>query len=147
MAVGLAGCGPVVPSAAPAHRRSRDPETATALLRIATRFNIDYATARYAAVYGRFDAASRAVISRRDYLRRHRECPSPKEGKVATTSVTRGPGRAWLVHYSIGGARLTDTWYYAGGRFAFDLPRSNPSAVALYRSSPSAYARAVGCGR
>lgn len=127
--------------------RRRDPETSSALLRIARAFNQDYATNKDAAVYARWDAASRAVISRSAYLRRHRTCPSPPEGRVDTWGVTRGTGRAWLVHYSIGGIQFTDTWYYVRGRFVFDLPKSNPSAVSLYRSSPAAYAQAVGCGR
>jgi hypothetical protein len=125
--------------------RHRDPRTAAALLRIARAFNLDYAHNRDAAVYARWDAASRAVISRKEYLFRHRECPNPPEGHVDTWGVTRGPHGAWLVHYSVGGIQFVDYWYYVHGRFVFDLPKSNPSAVHLYRSSPAAYAKAVGC--
>lgn len=143
----LAACGAPTGGAAAAHRRPlRDPETRPALLRIARRFNDDYATNRDAAVYDRWDAASRAVISRAAFLRRHRDCPDPPEGRVDTWGVTRGPGGAWLVHYSIGGIQFVDYWYYAHGSFVFDLPRSNPGAVALYRSTPAQYAKAVGCG-
>ena len=125
--------------------RHRDPRTAAALLRIARAFNLDYAHNKDAAVYARWDAASRAVISRKEYLLRHRECPNPPEAHVDTWGVTRGPHGAWLVHYSIGGIQFVDYWFYVHGRFVFDLPKSNPSAVPLYRSSPAAYAKAVGC--
>lgn len=156
LAVAAAGCGGSAPGSGAAARSSgatttstwpaHDPETAAALLEIARTFNNDYAHNRDAAVYDRWDAASRAVISRQAYLRRHRECPNPPSSPVHTQSVERGPGGAWLVHYTIGGVHFTDYWYYVHGRFVFDLPRSNPSAVTLYRSSPAQYAKAVGCG-
>ena len=132
-------------SATTRKHRDRDPETASALLRIARAFNLDYAHNRDAAVYARWDAASRAVISRKEYLLRHRQCPNPPESHVDTYRVTRGPHHEWLVHYSVGGIQFVDYWYYVHGRFVFDLPKSNPSAVTLYRSSPAAYAKAVGC--
>lgn len=145
VAVAAGGCGGGSSPARSTGAAPHDPKTAAALLRIASAFNHDYATNRDAAVYARWDPASRAVISRAGYLQRHRDCPSPPEQDVRTWGVAHGPGGAWLVHYSIGGQQFTDWWYYVDGRFEFDLPRSNPSAVALYRSSPAQYAKAVGC--
>lgn len=126
--------------------RKHDPDTAHALLRIARRLNNDYATNKDAAVYARWDAASRKVISRATYVRRHRECPSPPEGKVDTYGVTHESGNEWLVHYSIGSQHFTDYWFYVHGRFVFDLPKSNPTAVPLYEASPAKYAKMIGCG-
>ncbi|MGH9086806.1 MAG: hypothetical protein ACRDYZ_01615 [Acidimicrobiales bacterium] len=151
-----AGCGGPTTSGAGAAARSNgttttstwpahDPETAAALLRIGRAFNEDYAHNRDAAVYARWDAASRAIISRRDYVQRHKDCPSATGAPVHTWGVAHSAGVAWLVHYSIGGIQFTDYWYYQRGRFVFDLPKSNPSSVELYRLSPARYAKAVGC--
>lgn len=128
-------------------RHPHDPESARALLRIARTFNNDYQQNKDAAVYARWDAASQAIISRATYVRRHRECPNTPHVLVDTWGVVRGPGGAWLVHYSIDGQQFTDWWYYVHGRFVFDLSRSNPSAVPLYRASAAQYAKDVGCGR
>lgn len=132
-------------SGAPSH--THDPKTETALLRIARTFNDDYQENRDAAVYARWDAASRAIISAATYLRRYRDCPNTPHVKVDTWGAAHGPDGAWLVHYTIDGQQFTDWWYYVHGRFVFDLPKSNPSAVALYRSSPAQYAKDTGCGR
>ncbi len=126
---------------------AHDPERATALLRIARIFNEDYERNKDGAVYGRWDAASQSIISRATYLQRHRDCPNSSHVRVDTWGVTRGPGGAWLVHYSIDGQQFTDWWYYVRGRFVFDLPKSNPTAVALYRASPAQYAKDTGCGK
>lgn len=123
---------------------SSEPEQAHVLWVVATAFNRDYAANRPGAVYDRFDAASRAVISRGAYIRRHLECPDPP-GAATTTGVARVRGGYWLVHYSIDGVTLTDYWRDLGGRWRFSLVRSNPDAVALYRLSFAAYARALGC--
>lgn len=125
---------------------ARDPETGRALLRIARTLNDDYQQNKDAAVYARWDGASRAIISKATYVQRHRACPNTPHVRVDTYGVTHGPGGAWLVRYSIGGQQFTDWWYYVKGRFVFDLPRSNPSAVALYRLSPAQYAKDLGCG-
>jgi hypothetical protein len=120
-----------------------DPHTRQALLQIARRFNDDYAANRSGAVYDRWDARSRAIISRADYIRRHRECstaPGP-----ATVEDAVAAGGWWLVHYSISGTQLTDYWSYQHGRWTFDLPRSNPQAVGLYRLPARRYLAAVGC--
>jgi len=124
-----------------------DHRSAFTLLQIARRFNDDFQRNVDAPVYDRWDAASRAIISRRDYLARHRRCPNDPRVPVTTYEVTRSPTGAWLVHYSIDGQRLTDWWFYVRGRFVFDLALSNPSAVALYRLTPAAYATSTGCAR
>jgi hypothetical protein len=123
-----------------------DPHTAAALLKIATAFNHDYDTGHYAPVYARWDARSQAIITRADYIRRHRDCLSGRQALSQTESVSRaGPDGAWLVHYEIGGQQLTDYWFYSHGRWVFDLVLSNPSAVKLYRLSPQQYVAALGC--
>jgi len=119
-------------------------DRASVLWAIATTFNQNYSENHPIAVYDRFDAASRAVISRADYVRRHRECPDPP-GPATTTGVQRGPGGYWLVHYSIDSVALTDYWHYVAGRWRFSLVRSNPDAVSLYSLPFAAYARALGC--
>ena len=131
-------------SSAMPHRR--DPETGAALLRIARTLNNDFQENRDAAVYARWDAASRAIISKATYVQRHRECPSTPHLRVDTFGVTHSPDGAWLVHYSIGGHKFTDWWYYVRGRFVFDLPKSNPAAVALYELPPAQYVKELGCG-
>ena len=120
-----------------------DARTVATLRAVATTFNSDYAANRVGAVYDRFDAASRAVISRTDYVRRHRECPDPP-GAARVTGVSPSGG-FWLVHYEISGVVMTDYWHYVAGRWLFSLVKSNPAAVALYRLPFAAYARALGC--
>ena len=117
---------------------------ASALWVVECTFNEDYSANHPGAVYDRFDAASRAVISRAAYIRRHLECPDAP-GRATTTGVQRGPGGYWLVHYSISGVSLTDYWHDVGGRWRFSLVRSNPHSLALYRLSFAAYARELGC--
>src|SRR5215471_4123345 len=65
-----------------------DPHTASALLKIATAFNHDYDTGDYGPVYGRWDTRSRAIITRADYLKRHKDCPSGSQTLSQTESVT-----------------------------------------------------------
>ena len=123
-----------------------DPHTASALLKIATVFNHDYDTGDYGPVYARWDARSQAIITRADYIKRHKDCPSGSQTLSQTESVGRGgPHRAWLVHYEIGGQQLTDYWFYVHHRWVFDLLLSNPDAVKLYRMSPQQYVVALGC--
>lgn len=123
-----------------------DPPTASALLKIAAAFNREYGSGDYGPVYDRWDARSKAIISRAEYIRRHRECPAARLPS-RTESVSRGPGRSWLVYYEIGGQQLTDHWYYSHRRWEFDLILSNPSAVRLYRMSARRYVAALGCAR
>lgn len=136
-------------TAAATHARvATSPEAgrASVLAAVATAFNQDFSANRPGAVYDRFDAASRAVISRAAYIRRHLECPDPP-APATTIGVSRGPRGYWLVHYSIDRVSLTDYWHYVGGQWRFSLTRSNPRAVALYRLSFAAYARALNCSR
>jgi len=123
-----------------------DPHTAAALLKIATTFNHDYDTGDYGPVYTRWDARSQAIITRADYIKRHKDCLSGPQALSQTESVSPGgPHGAWLVHYEIGGQQLTDYWFYAHRRWVFDLPLSNPSAVKLYRMTPQQYVATLGC--
>src|SRR5689334_11222212 len=142
LTAGCAGGGPPAPAPAPL---PPDPRTQAALLRIATAFNHDYDRRDYGPVYARWDARSRAIISRAAYIRRHRECPGPPQPASVTESAGSGPHGAWLVHYEIGGQQLTDYWFYVRHRWVFDLVLSNPDAVRLYRMSAQRYAAAVGC--
>jgi hypothetical protein len=142
LTVGCGGGRPPAPSPAPL---PPDPRTQAALLRIATAFNHDYDRGDYGPVYARWDARSRAIISGAEYIRRHRECPSPPQPASLTESAGPGPRGAWLVHYEIGGQQLTDYWFYVHHRWVFDLVLSNPDAVRLYRMPPRRYAAAVGC--
>lgn len=121
----------------------RDPHTKQALLRIARRFNADFSANRVGPVYDRWDARSKRIIARADYVRRHVECPRPP-GPASVLGAERA-GAWWLVHYAISGLNLTDYWRYEHGRWVFDLVRSNPQAVRLYRLSPAKYVAAIGC--
>src|SRR5215469_12391102 len=77
-----------------------DPHTAAALLTIARSFNHDYDTGDYRPVYARWDARSQTIITRADYIKRHRDCPGGPQSLSQTESIGRGgPHRAWLVHY------------------------------------------------
>ena len=123
-----------------------DPHTASALLKIATVFNHDHDTGNYAPVYARWDASSQAIITRVDYIARHKDCPGGSPALSQTESVSLGgPQGAWLVHYQIGGQQLTDYWFYVQRRWVFDLVLSNPDQVRLYRMSQSQYVAALGC--
>jgi len=118
----------------------------TALLKVATVFNDDYDRGVYGSVYDRWDARSKALISRAEYIRRHTECPTSPSA-TSVESATPGPNGAWLVSYVVSGAeaRLTDYWFYVDGRWEFDLPLSNPSSVSLYKLSGPQYLAALGC--
>ena len=123
----------------------RDRHTTSALLKIATVFNHDYDTGNYGPVYARWDDRSQAIITRADYIRRHKDCPGGSHTLSQTESVSPGPHGAWLGHYEIGGQQLTDYWFYVHRRWVFDLVLSNPGAVKLYGMTPSQYAVALGC--
>jgi len=130
----------------PATPLTRDPDTAAALLRIATVFNNDYDSGVYGAVYDRWDTRSKAIISRDEYIRRHTECPSART-TAHVENAQPGPQGAWLVRYVISGAeaQLTDYWFYVDGRWVFDLPLSNPSSVSLYKLPAQQYVATLGC--
>ena len=140
----LAACGSSAPAAATtAAGARRDPNTTQALLRIARTFNENFSANRVGPVYDRWDARSKAIISRADYVRRHEECPTPPG--PATILGAEPDGEWWLVHYAISDVSLTDYWRYANGRWVFDLIRSNPDAVRLYRLPAAKYIAAIGC--
>ena len=146
MVLFTAGCtaGMAHPAASPAPLPP-DPHTAAALLKIAAAFNHEYDTGDYGPVCTRWDARSQAIITRADYIKRHKDCPSGSHTLSQTETVSPGPHGAWLVHYEIGGQQLIDYWFYAHRRWVFDLLLSNPGAVKLYRMSPQQYAAALGC--
>jgi hypothetical protein len=131
--------------AAPAASLPPDLHTSPALLKIAAAFNHDYDTGDYGPVYTRWDPRSQAIITRADYITRHKDCPGGSHALSQTESVSPGPHGAWLVHYEIGGQQLTDYWFYVHRRWVFDLALSNPSAVTLYHMSPRRYAATIGC--
>jgi len=122
-----------------------DPQTAAALLKIATAFNNQYGSGDYGPVYARWDARSQAIISQGDYIRRHKDCPASPQPAARTETATPGSRGAWIVRYEIGGQQLTDYWFYVHRRWVFDLVLSNPDAARLYRLSPRQYVAAVGC--
>jgi hypothetical protein len=121
-----------------------DRHSASALLKIATTFNDDYDRGDYGPVYARWDGRSQAVITRAEYIRRHRECLSAPQAS-RTESASPGRDGAWLVRYEISGQQLTDYWFYVHRRWVFDLVLSNPSSVRLYRMSAARYLAATGC--
>lgn len=140
----LAGCGGSHSDGRqPATATRSDPQTVNALLRIARRFNSDYAANDDGPVYDRWDAPSRQTISRAQYIRRHRECPTAPGKATVHNAVRDGPW--WLVHYSLSGTELTDYWRYQHGRWMFDLIRSDPQAARLYGLPAAQYLEAVGC--
>jgi len=121
-----------------------DAPTRGVLRAVAIRFNDNYAHDRDGLVYDRWDAASRAIITRRAYLRRHQECPSAP-GSAVVEDVSRASRGYWLVHYAIDGVQLVDYWHFVDGAWRFNLARSNPDAVRLYEMPFALYARQVGC--
>jgi len=145
-AVLATGCaaGTGSPTASPG-RLPPDPRTAAALLKIATSFNNDYDRGDYGPVYARWDARSQTIIARADYIRRHQECPAGPQTARTESASPGGPHGAWLVRYEIGGQQLTDYWFYAHRRWAFDLVLSNPQSVRLYRMPVRQYLSFLGC--
>jgi hypothetical protein len=141
----MAGCAVSGISVSP-HSSSitADPETGQALLRIAIQFNHNYAANRDGLVYDRWDASSRMIISRAQYVRRHVLCPTAPDEAIVE-SASPAAGGYWRVRYSIGGVHLIDYWHYVHGQWRFCLTRSNPDAVKLYKLPFAAYAKAVGC--
>src|SRR5229473_6145453 len=67
-----------------------DPQTAAALLKIATAFNDEYGSGDYGPVYARWDARSQAIISQAGYIRRHHDCPGAPHALSQTESVSPG---------------------------------------------------------
>jgi hypothetical protein len=137
-----AGTGPGLAGATPP---GPDRRTAAALVRIAQVFNDNYDRNNDGPVWDRWDTRSQAVITRAEYIRRHRECTTAPQGPAHVTSAAPGQHGAWLVRYEISGQQLTDYWYYTRRRWEFDLLLSNPDAARLYRLPFAQYAAQVGC--
>ena len=91
MVLFAAGCtaGTAHPAASPAPLPP-DPRTASALMTIAAAFNHDYDTGEYGPVYTRWDVRSQAIITRADYIKRHKDCPSGSQALSRTESVSPG---------------------------------------------------------
>jgi hypothetical protein len=155
LAISVAGCTSTAsprpsrssaPGAAVAASPSApEPQTSVALIAIAQRFNDDYGANNDGPVYDRWDARSQALISRADYLKRHLECNTAPQAPAHVVSAAPDGSGAWLVHYVIDGMPFTDYWFYAAGRWVFDIILSNPSSARLYRLSFTDYASAMGC--
>ena len=128
----------------PASASRADPRSGAALVSIAQRFNDDYAANRDGLVYDRWDSRSRMIISRSRYVELHALCPTAPAPAVVEGAAPVGDG-FWRVRYDIGGVQLIDYWHYVADRWQFNLQRSNPGAVKLYRMSTAAYMAAVGC--
>ena len=126
------------------HHASGEPDAAARLTLVATQFNHDYQVGNTGAVWDRYDARSRAVISRARDVRWHQECPT-SPGVATTTDVVHQRGGWWRVDHTIDGVMLHDYWHQEEGHWRFSLLRSNPTLVALYSSSFQNFARAVGC--
>ena len=119
-------------------------DTRAALWAVASAFNENYEHNDVGAVYDRWDVASQSIISRSDYVHRHEACPTTP-GAATTREVLRGPGGYWKVVYAISGVTNTDYWHFVSGQWRFNLARSNPAAVHLYREPFAAYAKDIGC--
>ena len=122
----------------------REIDDAAALWAVATTFNSNYEHNDVGPVYDRWDSSSQALISKAHYVRRHQICPTTP-GKATTRDVSRGANGYWAVVYEISGVPRTDYWRYVHGEWRFNLARSNPDAVRLYRESFATYVRDVGC--
>ena len=85
-----AAAGHAAASAAPL---PPDPRTAPALLKIATVFNNEYDSGDYGPVYARWDARSQAVITRAQYIKRHKDCPSAPHAAALVRERHPGPAR------------------------------------------------------
>ena len=121
-----------------------DAENAAALWVVATTFNSNYQHNDVGPVYDRWDPSSQELISKSNYVRRHKICPTTP-GRATIRSVSRSTNGFWAVVYTISGVARTDYWRFINGEWRFNLARSNPDAVRLYREPFAAYARDVGC--
>ena len=118
--------------------------TTTALQVRATTFNTDYARNADGPVWDLFDPQSQAIISRADYVDRHQHCPRPGVAP-RITGISTGPNGYEIVNETLSGTVLHDYWHLVGGAWRFNLARSNPSAVALYREPRAQYFASLGC--
>lgn len=137
-AVVLSGCSSFSSS-------NTEEENSKTLIRIAQKFNDDYRIGNFGSVYDRWNARSRAIITRADYIRRHVECPNNPQSSVHVLEASHGTGHQWVVRYSIDDSKFVDSWFYLQGRWEFDLVTSNPDAVKLYELPFAGYALKLGC--
>jgi len=110
----------------------------------ATTLNTDYARNADGPVWDLFDPQSQAVISRADFVDRHQHCPRPGVAP-RITGINSGPNGYEIVNETLSGTVLHDYWHLVGGTWRFNLARSNPSAVALYREPRARYLADLGC--
>ncbi len=123
---------------------SENAMTTTTLLQRASMFNVDYSRNVVGPVWDAWDPQSQAIISRVDYVDRHTHCPRP--GAVPRiTGMVAGANGYEVVNESLSGVTLHDYWHLVAGQWRFNLARSNPSAVALYREPRAQYFASLGC--
>jgi hypothetical protein len=115
------------------------------LITVAQNFNDDYRNGDFGSVYDRWDARSRAIISRANYILRHVECPNNPQSPTHVSGASQVANRQWLVRYTIGDSEFVDHWSYFQGRWQFDLIESNPDAMKLYELPFANYALEIGC--
>ena len=118
--------------------------TTTALQVRATTLNTDYARNADGPVWDLFDPRSQAIITRADYVDRHQHCPRPGFAP-RITGISTGPNGYEIVNETLSGTVLHDYWHLVGGQWRFNLARSNPSAVTLYREPRAKYFADLGC--
>jgi hypothetical protein len=124
-----------------------DAHTASALLKVATVFDHDYDSGDYAPVYARWDARSQAIITRADYIARHKDCPSGSPTLSQTESVSLGgPHGAGLVYYEISRRPAADRLLVlrpppVGVRPRAEQPRRGQALPDI----PRQYVAALGC--
>jgi hypothetical protein len=121
-----------------------EPTTSAQLRQDAITFNHNYSKNNVGPVYDMWDAASQKLISRAEYIYRHQLCPT-NPGPAIIREITPGANKFWQVHYLIDQAKLVDYWRYQNGHWRFDLFKSNPEAVVLYKLNRKQYEKAVGC--
>lgn len=129
--------------------RSLNAETENAknLIHVAQKFNDDYRAGDFGSVYDRWNTQSMAIITRVDYVRRHVECPNNPQSPVHVLSASDRADGQWLVQYTVGDSKFIDYWSYLQSRWQFDLIKSNPDAVKLYKLPFADYALKLGCVR
>lgn len=120
------------------------PPSIAQLLSSETQLNLAYASGNTRVTWSFFDQATRSALRYERYAEDRRACPLTPVTAETISATSEGRGW-WAVVYRESGVSLVDYWHVARGRWVFSLLRSNPRDAVLYRLSPAAYARAVGC--